>query len=564
MERSTEIITNDPTMIGAVFENGRAKATTFDWKRFKEIVPVKKVEEKKDREIWSLENMRVFNDGTLASPHLHWKALIDNHLAEFRVASRNSNLSIKEIRDTEKDIKAMMAISASARCMEASSGSTADYASYLTQADKPNLDKQDEWAEFIIHGDEEKKHQALRNPMIRYFYNKIIGESGIKVKFGKDKDANGNEIGEEKEQDRNWWRNFKQEDKEKAIESKLFSYLDKDEGKVSLNRYIEDILIGEMSSQDEEFWNNEGYDSSSMWSASRIALDVFLIDKFTRWSYLLGRKEDQNGFLTTKPDENFKKQLKPSPGWGGDPLTGILDPSFLPRVVKNVYTESDEGKSILYRVDNAFCPRDLSPRIEEEIEKKLPCSMKVSLKNLARYSDALFTFLGSSRANGISRWDKDMLGNLPTIIELLDQVYGGIEIQKGDNAGKHLMGLITARIFECKAYATTYESASSNFSDKMAIIFGDLKTRPFYQVEQFLWGEKTDFRSGFLYSLIGPRTRIVFKNNKYGAENYLEKTWQYLYTNDHNPAGRQALLALNKVGIFWDILTSFGASQKKK
>ena len=51
---------------------------------------------------------------------------------------------------------------------------------------------------------------------------------------------------------------------------------------------------------------------------------------------------------------------------------------------------------------------------------------------------------------------------------------------------------------------------------------------------------------------------------KCGADKYLEKTWQYLYTNDHNPAARQSLLDLNKVGVFWDILTGIGASQRKK
>jgi len=629
-ERDIEILTSDPTQVGAVFENGRTKALSWNWERFKEIVPIKDVKDKEQREQWMLENIRVFSDGTLSNPHRKWKSVIDAHLSELKVAAKNTGLSFKlpeeseekkkflqETRETENDIKAMMAVSSSARAMEVCSGVFAAYATSMTQQDEQaDLNKQDSWAEFLLHKDPEKKHRVLRNPMIRFFYERIIDEAGIKVKFESNKkdpkklerEIDGKRVkfrdkeGKERDFVKEWWCDI---DKERAIRSKLFLYLansppyekdsdrntewEKDvrklygknwmwEKKISLNDYISDVLIGEMTEEQKMLCYENGYDDTTMWAAARLACDVFMVDKMTRWSFILTKniteKKDNPGKYKIEDDKGFSFYAKPSPGWGGDPLLVIVDPSFLPRVVKGVYIDTEEGKSILKRIDRAFRPIDLGSKVEgeidlnsgvvKEIERVLPCSMTASLKNLARYSNAHYSFLGSSRGANIPQWTKDTIGELPTIAELLDQVYGGIKPEGDENLGRHIMGSVIARILECKAQATVIELQRPGFKEAMSTIFGDIKSRqPFYEVKQFLWGANVDGRSGFLKSLASARTRFIFNGNRFDAEKNLSETWGILTSGDKDSRGREKAKIYNAAGLIMESLSAFSELNKK-
>ena len=537
-------MTIPPTYIGAVFETGRSRSLIHDWVSNKDIVPVLDVLKEKDREIWALDNIRVFSDGTLASPELSWKSVIDFWLAELKVAAVNSHLDRKNLLETEKNIKSMMAISSSARAMEASTGDVDAYVSFITQTSGGDLDKQDTWAEFLLHRDRGKIKTVLKNEMVSYFYEEILKDAKIFVQ--KD------EEGEEK----NWFIVNKKE----ALDSKLMDYLiDKNpfpdensddykrfeikikDKKISLNRYIDEVLFEKL---DREKWLVKGYDDESMWAAARLAADIFLVDKYTQWAFEIDK------FGKTNYGDKFKLVTKPCPGWGGDPLISIIKPCFVPEVIKGVY-KGAEG-IVLKKINEAFRPEDILG------EECLPCSLTIDLKKLARYNKALFLFLGGSRANDIPQWTKESLGNLSKTIELLDQVYGGT----GDDK-KHLMGLIVSRLLNCKAFATAYESARPNFGEKMAILFGDIKTgRPFFEIEQFIWGYDLKARSGFLASLAGPRTGFIFEHNKFGADNILKETKEILSTNDQNQAGRAGIKALNKLGYLMDIIQAYGSKQK--
>jgi len=564
-----------PTFIGAVFETGRARMLTYDVIRKKDLVPVLDVTKEKDREIWFLENMRVFSDGTCASPELGWKGIIDFHLAELKVAAVNSDLDPKERIKTEKDIKAMMAISTSARAMEASSGDVGRYAAYITQSREPDLDKQDSWKEFLIHGDEGKIKTVLDNKMVEYFYNKIIKDAGIVVLEPKDKDPKDTKYFHWDKEKKDWkGKMWKITNEKKVFESKLMEYLIRDnpykeakEAKkkknwadshiswkkhTSLEDYVNEVLLDK---ENIEGWQQDGYGKTSIWAAAKLATDIFLIDKYTKWNFELFTK-----LFNIDPD--IKLSTMPHPGWGGDPLGSIIDPSFLPREIKKVYTGEDA--LILTMVDDAFRPDFKNKEIKKEIEKKLPCSMTISLKNLARYSTALFTFFGNSRGIAIPQWTNETMGkDLPSIAELLDQVYGGIKEE--EKLGKHIMGIVMTRILECKALATAIESSRPDFREAMLVLFGEIKTRrPFLEIEQFLWGPSLDAKSGFLASLAGGRTRFIFKDNKFGAGKELRETWEILSSNDQDAEGRGKAKVLNALGFILDSIQAISEMKKRK
>jgi hypothetical protein len=641
-ERGVEILSSDPTQVGAVFENGRAKATAWNWERFKEIVPVVDVRKEEDRDRWMLENIRVFSDGTLSNPHLKWKSIIDAHLSEIKVAGKSTNHQIEKefqekvkdailseeekkekfhdlqekknklnngIKESEEKIKGMMAVSSSARAMEASSGSFANYALVMTQEEgqKANLDKQDSWAEFLLHKDPEKIKRVLKDEMIKFFYKRIMVEAGVKTELLE-------ELKEEEKEKKFKIPWFYQIDKEKAITSKLFLYLandrpfkeedvkeeDKDrvkrkneewiekikelygqdwQKKTSLNDYIADVLMGEMSELDKEKYALKGYDDTTMWAAARLACDIFIVDKMTRWSHMLTKNvtmvKGKEGLLKIEDDHDLNFYCKPTKGWGGDPLTTIVDPSFLPRVVKGVYTRTKEGESILEKINKAFRPIDLSSREEgvidlksdvfEGIEKSLPCSMTASLKVLARYSDAHYTFLGGSRAGGIAQWSREALENLSSIVENLDQVYGGIKGSEEDkNLGKEIVGTILARILECKAQATALQFADPDFKGAMVTIFGDVKTRdPFYDVKTFLWGPHLDSRSGFLRDMASDRAFVILHRNRFDAERNLKETRDLLTYLAVSPEARKAAKRNNIIGFGIEALSAFSEFKKK-
>lgn len=544
-------ISPPPAHYVAIFREGRHGSFEKQWG---DKVKFLSVLNENDRLAWCYANMGAFANGVIQTKD--WKGVVDIWLGDIKdsanlvKADREKMVGIKE---TEKDLRAMMALSASARAMEGSAGSAATYVKLLTVDRDGDLDKQDIWADFLLHDDSEKYWRVISQPLVRHYYDKILAQAGI--------DVVGNESGQTIEGKLRKVSSFGVKS-DTALSSKLFDFLRQTEGtkyKGGFEPYISDELL---VTDEEDFVSAQaklGVDESARWSAARLACDAFMVDKLTRWESEIKKDVKYPG----------KTNIKPYAGWGGDPLILVLQPSFLSRVIKKVYSKED--KAIMDMADNAFRPVDIFDGLKGADIEPLPVSMVGHLKVYARYNDALWQFLGGSRAAGIPQWTNDtMAKTLPAIGELLDQVYGGVGKKDGDgktdNTGKQVVGAMMARILECKALATAVESARPGFKDNLRILFnvGDPKeARPFLEVEKFIWGPDLDSKKGFLSSLVGGRTRFVLKDNKYGAETALKNTWEILNSNDQDPSGRGKAATLNKLGFFLDIAQALAKGQKR-
>ncbi len=629
-ERGAESGIQPPqTFIGSVFETGRSRMVIHEYiGKGRDVVPIERIEDPKGRENWLFENMRVFNDGTVAQPEASWKGIVDFHLSELFVAEKNAiregkPVKREDVEKTEKYLKAAMAISASARAMEASSGVPAAYECYITQsAPRPNPDRQDSWAEFLLHKDPMKIKTALSNEMVNNFYKMIIDDAGMGEvlernaegnfkfngkgrfivdwdKFNVEKALKGQLIGflidkipsplNKYEECMIDWENkhlILAEEKEKLDEDGKPKEVGKKwKSKSSLYDYIWEVLLDEKNIKK---LSKREKDIPFLWSAARLAADIFLVDKFTKWDHELSQAFP----------EKKQPRIKPSKGWGGDPLKSIIAPSFLPSVVKKVYSKDKAAKAIAELIDEAFRPGDLDlidkdgkpmidkdgkPMIDKDgkpmkvevmIDDKLPCSMICPLKSFDRYNEALWVFLGAkSRAPGVAKWDRQtMEESLPLIVEKLDDVYGKFQSEgKNDETfSGELMGLIMTRILYCKALAAAYQSARPGFSEVVDFIGGDLKSgkslgRPFYEVEKFIWGPDLKSKSGFLSELVGPRTRFIFdKQNRFNTEKILDDTWEILFTNDQDPKGRGRAKTMNVLAHITDFLQAVGHQLPRK
>lgn len=558
-----------PDHIGAAFETGKMAAWLYNWVEREYIVPVLDVKGKEHRMRWTLENMRVFSDGTLASPEEKWKPVIDSWLSELKFAASRARFDPdltpeekkekqKELREgvkeTELDIKAMMAVSASARAMEVSAGSAAAYVQVITGGDS-NLDKQDFWQEFLLHNDAAKLIRVIEHPLVRHYYEQLIQDAGIRIKTPLHK-----EKGE-------WIEDWDIPDKDEALKKNLVKYLEKDKGHESLNDYVFELVLKDEEDEKSVFIEKcrelllakegEEIDDGVRWAAAKLATDAFLVHMFTQWEYEL----DQKKLELQKGSENEGKglHLMPFPGWGGNPLRAVLEPSFLTGRIKKMYRKEDQA--ILNMTNSAFRPAE--DIFKGKFEKKaLQASMTAHLKYYARYSDALWTFLGSSRGAAIPQWSRDTVEkDLPRIVELLDQVYGGINEPK-QNTGKQIVGAMMAKIIQCKALATAVESARPGFKDNIAVLFGTEAARPFLEIEKAIWGPNLDAKRGLLASWAGGRTRLVFRGNDYKAEQVLRDTWEILATNDQDPKGRGKAATLNVIGFFLDFAQAIAKSRK--
>ncbi|KKS97851.1 hypothetical protein A2129_02345 [Candidatus Woesebacteria bacterium GWC1_42_13] len=567
-----------PNEVVAIFQQGRLKIFKDSWE---ESVRFLDITNKEQRNLWALLNMEAFNHGIIANPHARWKGVIDFWMTDLRDATRllpgdQLEGNREGIADTERLIKAMMAVSASARVMEITSGSTGKYATYMAPGDRegPDLDKADEWSEFLLHDDAEKLARVISNPLVRYFYTRLLSDAGYEdltalagkdnltykdilavEKFSKDK-ARG--VGEPEAKKKGKLIEFLRK-RGLKVDKKVFEY------RGGFNGYIEYLLT-----EDEEVRRfvkeHTGGDEVVAWSAAKLACDAFLVDKYTQWEFDMTETQakTQN---PEKWDSTFHKtdidygQLLPSPGWGGNPLTAMIQPMFLPRHIKRVWTGRD--RAILDLADQAFHPPEMEA-VSKLRPKVLVPSMVVHLKDYVRYNDALWIFLGGSRGQKIPQWtSRVMQEDLPQIVDLLDQAYGIKKPNDEPNsvAFKAVTAIMMARIIQCKTLAAAVESSRPGGSDYSKIIFDpENRDRPFLEVMQFLWGPDLDAKRGFLASMAGGRTRFIFEGSEL-AEFALQDTHNLLVTNDQDPKGRGVAQTVNTIGFVLDVAKAFGGDK---
>lgn len=549
-----------PAEIGAVFE-------TSVYRRFvdKTTFPVYDINKPEERSKWLLENMRVFTDGTVSSPDVQWKHIVDDWIAELKRSGSGvineltiakeerklDNAAIEQsrkrlffgnetekdegINGTEKDLKAFVAVAASARAMEMSGGEAVSYLSRIVPGERgPDLGKQDSWKEFLLHKNPQAYKRVIENPFVARYYKKLLNEAGI---YDLEEPGVNKKNG--------FVSNFKVDPGRVNANGNLIKSLRDSANEGGFDEWIRKTLEDEDTSNTAPDW-----DSSVRWSAAKAACDAFLVDKYSRWVFDL---TDEG-----KEEKSKYGALYPSKNSGGDPLRAILDPSFLPRVIKSMYNTGTQADSaIMTKLNEAFCPKDVVDR-----KKLVPASMIGDLKSYSRYNDALFAIVGSSRAAGLPSWSKDVLEKtLPQIAELLDTQYGEKNDLAAGVTGKEVVGIMISRILECKALAAATETKKPTWTEQTSYLFGD---GPFAETMKFLRGVNLDDRSGWITSLKAERTKIDFNQDE--AKKALKNTFEILATNDQTEEGRsrhkrRATTAFVLKSLF-DIFSNFGGGKR--
>ncbi len=161
-----------PLHIGAVFEKGRNYLLVEH-----ESIPTLKITDADHRQAYIFENLHAFN--TLFRQPQSWKPAIDIWLADAKFAAKAEGLSNRDLENFDKRLKAMMAITASARAMEESAGSSVSYLVILTGGESGNLSAQDTMSDFLVHADLEKLNEVIKSPLVKKYYDILMKDAGL-------------------------------------------------------------------------------------------------------------------------------------------------------------------------------------------------------------------------------------------------------------------------------------------------------------------------------------------------------------------------------------------------
>ncbi len=550
-----------PLHIGAVFEEGRNYMLVEH-----ESIPILDIKNEDHRQVFILENLHAFN--VLFKQPQSWKAAIDLWITDSKFAARAEGLTERDLESFNTQLKAMMAVTASARAMEVSAGSEVGYLVALTGGEKGNLSAQDTIADYLLHADFKKLNEVIENPLVKRYYDILMKDAGLinnKEHRWRKPENSDIELPSRVEflKDSRKFRN-------KVREGRLVKYLKDYAEKGGLDAYIRKVLLSKDSEEFIKEREGKGFEKDARWAAARLACDAFLVDQWTRWESIIVDEEKKD--KKSKKEKGEKKEadiprnLSPTKdGWGGDPLKAIHKPSFLPRL-KGVYMDGEESV-ILDLVDRAFRPTDI---FKDELKDKIKVpSMVTNLKQFARLTEAISIFYGGSMAPKIASWDKNVLeGELDKMVELLYQVYGKTKADVKDeegkdpdpNTGKHIVGAMAMRLLRVKALAAATESTKPGFSEHLKIIFSpQIETRPFLGLMKYLYGQDLDNKGGFIRRLVSEKLKLVIKGNKYGAEKEYEELYKILWTNDQTKNRNKAKM-LNLLGLFSDAVLSAAES----
>lgn len=476
------------------------------------------------REKWFYHNMNKYLRGRAGSDWFtvitKWKNDLESAFERKQEASQTDPGQETAIEALKKKTISAMAVGSSARAMEGSAGSLEDYLKILARGDMGIQDTQDH---LIVHNHPERISDLLGEPKINSIFLKIIDDMGIE-KYTP-------------------WSG-----KEPSVLQLKDNVLDQfKKGKLPLVESMR--IVGKRLDKYVEAKAKElGGDPVENFVNVRLAADIFLIDVFTNWGYELQLKIDSLSNGVEKDDLNKKLvDVQPKDNWGGDPLRVVLEPSFLPRRIKGVYSK---GKVILDMLDLAFRPLD-QYSLQDEI-KPLSASMATHLKSLARFSKAVMEITGSSTAMGISNFSPKSIESLDAAVDLLFQVFG-----KGD-VGKEMVGLMAARIIEVKALAAISTNAEPGFAEMIGIIMEDESKKdspiPFGDVRKTLWGKNG--RDGLLSNWASVRMGLRFnkESNRFGAAGHLKNAWTFLTTNAQTKEKQEAVKGAQKVSLVVDAM----------
>lgn len=510
--------------IGAAFEGSRILKKVRDIRTGLAEVPVYKVEDSDERQLWAFRNIHAYSEYT--SPlTVHWKIAADDWVLDIRTATSSGKLDPADpdrkkripldrterqgTVESEKLMKAMIAVTASARAMDTSAGSMDKYVEALVGGD---ADRADTWSEFLIHGvsGKEKIKMLMSNPAIKHYYDKLVSDT------------------------------------QTGLNCQLAGYLEKKtDYKGGFREYSYSFLLDETEQEVEVLSStyNLIQDSEVRTAAAKLATDIFLVDKYTEWEFEFEKSYNDAHASETDPEKR-RIQLKPTENWGGNPLRAVIEPSFLPKVIKNMYREDPQ---IFKWVDEAFTfdfkipdnlPREQRIRLEtlkDNFEKnnQLKPTMTTPLKALNRYGQALMIFFAGSTAQGLPAFNKNsfMPGEkaVINIWELMNQVIGDTSGLPKDERekeeferrfgkekipfGKQVMGWFTERVLFIKAAAAVRQFSPPGTFELM---FSQNDIRNLREVAEILFGSKLRSEAGVVKETNSDRLGF-----KYGAKNMI-------------------------------------------
>ncbi len=594
---------NLPHHLGAMLEGGRNTGLALDPYTGEYLIDVYKVYKKSERRDWMFQNLNVFSDGTVSMLELpRWRLYVDDWIADLRGAEKyaikktkqdvdavidglNDTLQQKgqvlsadakkdlkkklakqkkEITeglvgfDREKDedkLKAFMSVSASARGMENSAATPANYVGFMTGG---NLDNAGTWGEYLLHGDDKKLSIVLNDPLVRSYYMRLLTDAGYDIgKWGEVK-GTGDNLKVEYEITYKDLEKIKLSKKPK-IPNQLTNSLK--EGGGGFDKYIKDVLLdhNDIFKKTGEDGNENpiGVKDEVRMGAAKLACDAFLVDKYTRWENELEWKK-----------EDDKHRFIPSGNWDGNPFGSLLKPSLLPGDIKQTY--SGKHSEVLRMIDYTFYPQDI---FEADADhggvvgtdaKPIAPSAVMPLKNYSRLTDAMWIFFGkNSRAIGLPQWNDDGIKAIIEMEELLDTVYGPLRLDKDDKkdtTGKKIVANMVTRAVMCKTMAAVVESQDPNWKSRIQMLFGSEESRPFDKIRRIIWGKNLNHRDGLLASMAGGRTQLDFENAlgdpKLRIETLLRKADELLITNDQGQKDRSAAILASYARAGLGVLTA--------
>ena len=514
--------------IGAVFEGSRILRKVVDIRTGIPEVPVYKVEDSDNRQLWAFRNIHAYSEYT--SPiTVHWYPASQDWVLDIRTASsagkidpadpdKKKRIPLDSVErkgavESEKLMKAMIAVTASARAMETSAGAMDKYVEALVGGD---ADRADTWSEFLIHGGEDKIELLLANPAINHYFCKLEEDAYITTR-----DATG-----------------KLTDKPN-LNSQLVSYLQKDGYKGGFREYIYEFLLKETDPEIKVLSRAFDYepieDSEVRTAAAKLAADIFLIDKYTEWEK--GVEDQYHELHKGEPEPKKQRiQLKPTENWGGNPLRAVIEPSFLPKTIKHMYREDEQ---ILVLVDKAFTfdfeiPSNLPREKKEELEQLkenfrrnnfLKPTMTSPLKALNRYGQALMTLFGGSTAPGLPVLNDRVFSgkeSITNIWELMNQVVGDTSGKKKKHEneelwpfGKDIMGWFTTRILYIKSVAAVRQFMSPG---TLTFTFSTDDQRNLRKVAEIIFGTSLRGEAGILRETASDRLGFKYRTNRIPGE----------------------------------------------
>ncbi len=522
--------------IGAVFHRGHLEPLLVA----PEMVEMLDATKPADRRKFVLRNIYAFDNLYLKSTRMSagWLSAAQMYETDLRVAmEKGVRVPLAEVEKTYKFIQATMGVTASARSMEISGGSFDEYGRVLTGGDKgPNSSWQDENIKYLLHADTEKIALLLNDPTIAEYYKKLMSDAGLSQNVNSEWHGDNLQTPSE--------LTFSKSKQSIAQHSQLVGYLKDMSSLGGFEGYINEILLREVNVSDSDMRIKK--------AAARIACDIFLVDKYTRWS-----SEVSDASVV-----NLK--LQPCVEWGGDPLDAVIHPTGLQRI-KGVYSGSDS--KVLDLIDEAFRPTQIYESLQKKhlritgkslspsIRPPFP-SMVTNIKTLARYTQALGKITGGPMAPNLSVWGGPAMNDLAEAERLIAQVYGGQKIDdipdgasptgtRKYEVGKEIAGASIITIFEAKALATSLESSAPGSADVAQMVFDpDSKTRPFFEARTFLLGQNLNYKGGHLEALQGGDFNFVIAGNYY-AQKHFDELMRLIQTNDQT--GKVDIKKLNAI-----------------